>query len=759
MALDFTRISPAALVRLLNSTRLGRCLTERQLYRHRMEAGLRIGDERHIHLLRYASWLAARLAAKERSFGNRMVNDKQLQYKRHKKRAAQRQAEIAEEGQEIGPPPAVVNPKRREACRLNFRLFCETYFKPVFYLEWSPDHLRALAKIERAVLQGELFAFAMPRGSGKSELCRAAVVWAALTGACRYVCLIAATDRMARKILRKIYNALERNDLLMEDFPEVCHPVKKLERTPQRAMKQRCQGEYTMMVWTHAEIVLPAVKVQGQWSAASGTIISVCGITGGEIRGQSKDMPDGTVLRPSLVLLDDPQTKGSAKSPTQCQDRVELLQGDILGLAGPDRTIAGMMPCTVIRPGDMADEILDQEKHPEWHGERTKLVYAWPDAEALWEEYANRRATGLRRGDPSAATEFYRSHRSAMDAGAVLAWPERFTSDCLSALQYAMNLKLRDEAMFAAEYQNEPLTAKEELDCLTAEEIAAKCNRRPEGAVPASCGRLVMYVDVQKKCLYYAVVALEANFTAYLVEYGAWPDQQRHYFAYREVRRTLATAHRGHGEEAAIYAGLQSLVEEKLGRPWPRDDGAEMRISLCLIDSGYQKDTVELYVRQSKYAATVMSAKGFGVGASSVPLEERTKKKGEEVGDGWKITGSQGEHAVRLLLIDTNHWKSFLHARLAVPLGDAGCLSLWGKSEQRHRMISEHFTSEYRVRTEGRGRKVDEWKETPGYDNHLFDCAVGCMAAASMVGCRLLGKLLPAKKPKKPVKKRKAKYL
>lgn len=262
-----------------------------------------------------------------------------------------------------------------------------------------------------------------------------------------------------------------------------------------------------------------------------------------------------------------------------------------------------------------------------------------------------------------------------------------------------------------------------------------------------------MYIDVQKKCLYYVVMAVENNFTSFVVEYGAYPDQQRHYFAYREVRKTMAMAHRGHGEEAAIYAGLDTLINDKLGRSWPRDDGARMRISMCLIDSGYQKDVVELYVKQSRHASAVMSAKGFGVGASSLPLDERTRKKGEEIGDNWKITGSQGEHSVRLALIDTNHWKSFLRARLAIPIGDSGCLSLWGKSEQRHRMLAEHLTSEYCVRTEGRGRKVDEWKEQPGRDNHLLDCCVGCMASASMIGCQLLSRLSPVKR-KKPTKKK-----
>ena len=68
-------------------------------------------------------------------------------------------------------------------------------------------------------------------------------------------------------------------------------------------------------------------------------------------------------------------------------------------------------------------------------------------------------------------------------------------------------------------------------------------------------------------------------------------------------------------------------------------------------------------------------------------------------------------------------------------MGDAGCLSFWGDKPARHRSIAEHAAAEYFVRTEGRGRAVDEWKERPGKpDNHWWDCLVGNAVAASMLG-------------------------
>src|ERR1035437_9944964 len=86
--------------------------------------------------------------------------------------------DIASEGW-VHPP---VNPERRALALKGFRCFCESYFPRTFYLGWSPDHLKVIAKIERAVLHGGLFEMAMPRGSGKTSLCETACLWAILTG-------------------------------------------------------------------------------------------------------------------------------------------------------------------------------------------------------------------------------------------------------------------------------------------------------------------------------------------------------------------------------------------------------------------------------------------------------------------------------------------------------------------------------------------------------------------------------------------------
>jgi len=330
-----------------------------------------------------------------------------------------------------------------------------------------------------------------------------------------------------------------------------------------------------------------------------------------------------------------------------------------------------------------------------------------------------------------------------MDEGADVAWPERFNHDEISALQHAMDLKLQDEAAFFAEYQNDPLPEEEgDQDIMTVDQIAAKVNGLKRAAVPIGCNHLTAFIDVQQKLLFYVVCAWEDDFTGYVIDYGAYPDQKRAYFTLRDARRSLAHAAPRAGLEGAIYAGLEKLTGKYLAKEWKRDDGAMLRIERCLVDAnwGQSTDVVYQFCRQSPHSAVLMPSHGKFVGAASRPFSEYRRKPGDRVGLNWRIPNVKGRRSVRHVVYDTNFWKSFLHARLTVTMGDKGCLSLFGREPGVHRLLAEHLTAEYRVQTEGRGRRVDEWKMKPEqFDNHWLDGLVGSAVGASMQGVNLLG--------------------
>jgi len=328
-----------------------------------------------------------------------------------------------------------------------------------------------------------------------------------------------------------------------------------------------------------------------------------------------------------------------------------------------------------------------------------------------------------------------------MDLGARVAWPNRHNPDELSAIQHAMNLRLRNEAAFWAEYQNEPLADETGVgDELTADQIADKLNRLTHGTVPISATRLTAFIDVQATLLYYVVCAWEDDFTGYVVDYGVYPDQQRAYFTLRDAQLTLAMVTQAGGLEGQIYAGLEALTRSLLDRSWIRGDGAAMCIERCLIDAnwGQSTDVVYEFCRQSAHTAIVMPSHGKFVGASSRALTDRAKKPGERIGWHWYIPLANAKRGIRHVLYDTNFWKSFIHTRLAVAMGDRGCLSLFGNTPERHRLFADHLCAEYRVNVEARGRSVDEWKmRAERGDNHWFDGLVGCAVGASMQGSNL----------------------
>ena len=734
--IDGNKLKPAELVRLLNSTDLGTVVSPAQMYRHFTMAGYRIAstsDNRCLNLYRYIAWLVDRKNQAEVAI---TVGGG---YEAHRNAMAMRNAEASLLGRDIGDLPPVADPERKERCREDFRLFCETYFPEVYTLEWSPDHLRAIAKIQQSVLKGGLFALAMSRGSGKSSLTETAAIWAMLYGHREFVVIIGASESAALEILDSIKTELEVNEHLAADFPEATYPITCLDGIANRCAGQLYHGERTRIVWTANEIVLPTIA----GAPSSGVLVRVAGITG-RIRGMKYKKPDGRTIRPEFVIVDDPQTTESADSVEQTRKRVRVLAGDILGLAGPGRKISGIMPCTVIRPGDMAEQILDKAKHPEWNGERCRMMYKFPKNEELWNRYADLRADELReRGTFEEATAFYAAHRAEMDEGAEVSWNDRYNYDEISAVQHAMNLKLTDEAAFWAEYQNEPLPEDLGTDeQLTVDGIVNKLNGHSQRGIPVSANHITMFIDVQKTLLFFVVCAWDDDFTGYVVDYGAWPDQRRRYFTLADASPTLQQRFPHTGLEGCLYGGLKELTEDYLSREFTRDDGAAMKIERCLVDAnwGQSTDIVYQFCRESAFANVILPSHGRYIGASSKPMSEYKKAVGDRVGHNWRIPNIRGKRAVRHVVFDTNYWKSFVASRVLTSMGDRGCLSLWGREPERHMLLAEHLTAEYRVKTEGRGRRVDEWKMRPEcHDNHWLDGVVGCAVAASMCGCVLAG--------------------
>ena len=649
----------------------------------------------------------------------------------------------AQEGRDVGGIPPILNPERYESCRYNLRLFCETYNPEAFYHGWSDAHLEAIARIEEAVLTGALYAFAMPRGSGKTTLSRMATLWAASYAHRKYVYIIGANQGKAEDSLEALKVWMRFLPIYAEDFPHVAAPAIALNGIANRASGQTCNGDSTMIAWGKHKVVLPTVHDPGDkelMAETSGIIIASSGLTGDGIRGSLHTTTTGELVRPDLVLLDDPQTDESAASPSQNEKRERLIAGAVLGMAGPGKSISAVMPCTVIQRDDMVDRLLNREKHPLWRGTRSKMLTSMPTNMAAWEPYFDLYDECAIADPPNyePANEYYIKHRKKLDEGAEPSWNDRHMETEISAVQSAMHLYHRDRPAFYSEYQNEPEEAEAARAALRPADVLAKTVGIKQGEVPLDAEHVTAFIDVQKKCLWYTIVAWSDAFGGHVVDYGAWPEQRRQYYTLSEIRSTLQRKHPKMSLEGQLFAGMKDLVDNLLARSFHRPDGSSLSMGLIMIDANWGESTsVVKKLCREHGDRRLLAAHGTAYGPDKKPMLEYKVRKGERKGWNWIInaSGREGRH----VRYDGNQFKSLVASRFRAGVGEAETLTIYKGDEHRHRMLAEQMASEYPVETSALGRTVDVWKLKPNRDNHLFDCVVGAAVGASILGVKALG--------------------
>lgn len=658
------------------------------------------------------------------------------QYDRHKAQEAARNRAASAAGRDIGDIPPVTDPSLRAACESDLKVFLETCFPAAFRLGWCDDHLLLIEQLQTVIETGGFRAIGMPRGTGKSTIVMRAMIWAVVKQIHPFAMIVAANSGKAERLLRDIVVEVSHNQKLLELFPEICWPFRKLEGVANRARGQMYKGETTNISTSAKTVCFATLK---DWPG-TGAIISAAGLMEA-VRGALHTLPDGRVLRPSLLLCDDFQTRESAMSPLQCYSRIEVIQNDLLGMAGPDSSFCALVTCTVIRRDDAADRLLNPEVHPDWCGIRRKFLKSLPSDTAmrLWSQYAEIRASSLRtHGDIRDATEFYSANRQTMDDGAEASWGARFAADKgeISAVQHAMEWYYRSRTGFYSELQNEPETDEGDSRAwLSAQDLATERNLAlPRGVIPRGYHKLVADCDVQGSLLYYTVAAIRDDGSAHVVRYGTWPEQDEPYFSLRDARKTLKRKYQSRGDMAALSQGITDLAEWLFGHDWKSEDGDSVSLDLAAFDARWKTDIVKQSLGRSPHSKRLMAYMGQSYRAADKPIQERKFDPGSRVGLGWVIPKRKAATDVRQILSDVNFWKTNLHDQLAIRIGHAGAVTFY---DGKHRMYSEHLTAEFATETSGRGRTVMEWKLRPGAENHLLDTTVGCLVLGSVLGCNV----------------------
>jgi hypothetical protein len=654
-------------------------------------------------------------------------------YERHKARVSDRERKMSASTRDIGQIPAAIKGDLKEECRFNLELYCTSFFPDLFPLDFSDDHRTVIASLERSILEGDLSAVAMPRGSGKTTLTIIACMWAITYGHRRFFALIGATESHANNLIAVIKSLFANNDNLLDAFPEIAFPIRCLQGLSIRCNGQLCEGQRTEITWQIDKIVFPTIP----GSEASGSVVMSSGITGA-VRGLMHLTADGELLRPDIFIADDPQTDESAASPSQTAKRLKTLTGTIEGLCGPTVKMSGVVPCTVIQPGDLADQLLDRKKYPQYHGIKTKMLVSFPDLDALklWEnEYDDIRRECLTNEEPiTRATEYYLANMETMNRGAKVSWEQRFNQGEASAIQNAMNLWLKNRSTFMAEYQNDPegLLAVEGAVVVDAKEIIGKTNEYRLREVPEDTSKITGFIDVQKRLLYWYLIAWNDYGGGKVIGFGVFPDQNVPYFVANDARQTFDRKYKNCTVEVQIGKALNELVGFLVSFPL----GSRNTVDAIMIDANWSESRKVVYqFCQSFTAVKCTPSHGRGVLAADRPMSEWKHDKGDRKGDNWRIPYKAPDR-VRHCVYDTNFWKSRVKSKLLLPLGHKEGIEFHHPEDpQRHKLMIDHLVSEYSVETAGRGRRVDVWSMMPGRpDNHWWDCLVGAAVCGSTQG-------------------------
>ncbi len=222
-----------------------------------------------------------------------------------------------------------------------------------------------------------------PRGGAKSTIGTLAYpLRAAVEGWEPYVWIVSDTKPQARAHLENIKSELVDNPRLAADYP---HAVGK--------------GP----TWRSSSIVL-----------RNGAAIEAFG-TGQGIRGRRR-----RANRPTLIVCDDLQNDGHMQSALQREHSRTWFHGTLLK-AGTIRTNVVNLATALHR------EALAVQLHetPGWTSRIFRAIHRWPDNTSLWEQWEELYTDLTRPHYEEAARRFYEQHREAMDAGAVVLWPEQ----------------------------------------------------------------------------------------------------------------------------------------------------------------------------------------------------------------------------------------------------------------------------------------------------------------------------------------------
>lgn len=221
---------------------------------------------------------------------------------------------------------------------------------------------------------------------------------------------------------------------------------------------------------------------------------------------------------------------------------------------------------------------------------------------------------------------------------------------------------------------------EDRLTSADADMVLAQQSEYARWEIPAEAWLLTAGVDVQRDSVYWTIRAWGNNLTSWNIAHG----------------------------QALSLADIVPIMN----RPYRRQDGTEMLVALCCVDSGDQTDDV--YSFCLAHPDWTVSVKG-----ASSPVNHYRISTINKAGVG---TG------IRLVLVDGGRYKDTIAARLRVE--GRGAWMVHAECDQDY---AEQVTAEHKVNVKKGGALRSEWKpKTSHAANHYLDAEVYAFVAADL---------------------------
>ena len=290
------------------------------------------------------------------------------------------------------------------------------------------------------------------------------------------------------------------------------------------------------------------------------------------------------------------------------------------------------------------------------------------------------------------------------------------------AARHAIDEEIADREIRQSEYALPSKPAKEDASSLDLGRIQSRTlGDFGQCVIPDDATVLTLGVDVGRHRLHWTIVAWRPSVSPHVVDYGT----EETYFDTME-------------ESASIVRAI-TVLADTLEKKVSRKDEKPVTFGFKFVDAGYLRDAV--------FTFTVPRIDNSWLAIVGIDPSQRHENKYKR-DSGARVLSKQDHYTLietalgqKLVEIEVNHWKSWLHRRVQMPHGQDGAFTLYAGSADRHIKYGKHLTAEKIVeKFVPEVGVVRKW-EPSGRPNHWLDSTVYALVAGHASG--IMGESAP----------------